>query len=124
LPLAALLLFGKEETLRRFVPNCEVAFQVLHGLAVEVNDFFPWPLLRTMEETAYGRQRCFDPLQQEQMVLQYVEKHGCITRKEAAKLCRLSGPQSYRLLARLVRDGCLVRQGECGCGVAYRKGAE
>ena len=48
--LAAVLLFGKEETLRRFVPNCEVAFQGLDGLAVEVNDFFRWPLLRAMEE--------------------------------------------------------------------------
>jgi ATP-dependent DNA helicase RecG len=48
--LAALLLFGKVEALQRFVPSHEVAFQVLRGLDVEVNDFFRWPLLRTMEE--------------------------------------------------------------------------
>ncbi len=48
--LAALLLFGKEEALRRFVPTHEVAFQALRGLDVEVNDFFRWPLLRLMEE--------------------------------------------------------------------------
>ncbi len=48
--LAALLLFGREDALRRFVPSHEVAFQVLRGLAVEVNDFFHWPLLRVMEE--------------------------------------------------------------------------
>ncbi|MGC9237955.1 MAG: helix-turn-helix domain-containing protein, partial [Thiomonas sp.] len=48
--LAALLLFGKDDALRRFVPSHEVAFQVLRGLDVEVNDFFRWPLLRVMEE--------------------------------------------------------------------------
>jgi ATP-dependent DNA helicase RecG len=48
--LAALLLFGKEEALRRFVPTHEVAFQALRGLEVETNDFFRWPLLRVMEE--------------------------------------------------------------------------
>jgi len=45
-----LLLFGREEALRRFLPAHEVAFQVLRGQAVEVNDFFRWPLLRVMEE--------------------------------------------------------------------------
>jgi ATP-dependent DNA helicase RecG len=48
--LAALLLFGKEDALRRLNPAHEVAFQVLRGLDVEVNDFFRWPLLRVMEE--------------------------------------------------------------------------
>ncbi|MEW5825255.1 MAG: ATP-binding protein [Candidatus Bipolaricaulota bacterium] len=48
--LAALLLFAREESLRRFVPNHEVAFQALRGLDVETNDFFRWPLLRVMEE--------------------------------------------------------------------------
>lgn len=50
LRLAAVLLFGKDDALRRFVPGNEVAFQVLRGLDVEVNDFFRWPLLRVMEE--------------------------------------------------------------------------
>lgn len=45
-----LLLFGKEEALRRFIPTHEVAFQVLAGTEVLVNDFFRWPLLRVMEE--------------------------------------------------------------------------
>lgn len=46
----ALLLFGKEDALRRFLPTHEVAFQVLAGTRLEVNDFFRWPLLRVMEE--------------------------------------------------------------------------
>ncbi len=32
------------------MPSREVAFQVLRGQDVEVNDFFRWPLLRTLEE--------------------------------------------------------------------------
>lgn len=72
------------------------------------------------DKAAYVRQRGFEPLQQEQMVLKYVESHGRITRREAAELCRITGSQAYRLLDRLVRNGFLVREGERGRGVAYR----
>jgi ATP-dependent DNA helicase RecG len=47
--LAGLLLVGKETTLREYVPAHEVAFQVLHGLDVAVNEFRRWPLLRIHE---------------------------------------------------------------------------
>lgn len=63
-------------------------------------------------QAAYVRQRGFEPLQQEQMVLQYVQAHGRITRHEAAELCRISGPQATRLLAKLTREGKLVQRGE------------
>jgi len=62
-------------------------------------------------KAAYVRQRGFEPLQQEQMVLQYVEKHGRITRREAADLCQLSPLQARDLLARLVKARKLVRHG-------------
>ena len=48
--LLALLLFGKEASLRRFLPSHEVAFQELSDTQVVVNDFFRWPLLRVMDE--------------------------------------------------------------------------
>jgi ATP-dependent DNA helicase RecG len=47
--LAGLLLIGKEGALRQMVPAHEVAFQVLQGTAVKVNDFYRTPLLRTFE---------------------------------------------------------------------------
>lgn len=50
-------------------------------------------------------QRGFEPVLQEQMVLQYAEKHGSIGRGEVAELCRLSPPQAYRLLKRLEKEG-------------------
>ena len=67
---------------------------------------------RLGQEAAYVRQRGFEPLQQEQMVLQYVEKHGRITRREAAELCRIGPHQTTRLLKRLVQDGRLLKHGE------------
>jgi predicted HTH transcriptional regulator len=45
-------------------------------------------------------------------VLQYVQTHGRITRREAAELCQISGPQATRLLGRLARTGPLVRRGQ------------
>lgn len=47
--LAGLLLVGKEAALRKYVPAHEVAFQVLRGTDVAVNEFRYWPLLRTLE---------------------------------------------------------------------------
>ncbi|HRB16171.1 MAG TPA: ATP-binding protein [Nitrospira sp.] len=75
------------------------------------------------DRAAYVRQRGFEPLQQEQMVLQYVEKHGRITRKEAAELCRIGPYQATRLLDRLVKDGRLLRHGERK-GAWYERGAK
>lgn len=48
--LAGLLLLGREELLRRLIPAHEVAFQVLKGTDVRVNEFFRKPLLQTFEE--------------------------------------------------------------------------
>ncbi len=47
--LAGLLLVGKEAALRKHVPTHEVAFQVLRGTDVAVNEFRRWPLLRIHE---------------------------------------------------------------------------
>ena len=47
--LAGLLLVGKESTLKDHVPAHEVAFQVLRGTDVAVNEFRHWPLLRIHE---------------------------------------------------------------------------
>lgn len=55
----------------------------------------------------YVRQAGFDPLQQEQMVLQWVAKHGTVTRADVADLCHLSEDQATRLLARLRKAGRL-----------------
>jgi ATP-dependent DNA helicase RecG len=71
------------------------------------------------DKAGYVRQRGFEPLQQEQMVLQYVEKHGSIGRGEAAELCRLGSMQAYRLLKRLERAGKIQRLGGSTRAVRY-----
>lgn len=60
----------------------------------------------------YIRQLGFSSLQQEQMILSYVEQHGSIRRNQAADLCRISSLQSKDLLRRLRDAGKLVQHGE------------
>lgn len=67
---------------------------------------------RLGEEAAYVRQRGFEPIQQEPMVIQYARKHGRITRQQTATLCRLSSPQARDLLSRLVARGDLKLHGQ------------
>jgi len=47
--VAGLLVVGREETLRNVLPAHEVAFQVLEGSEVRVNEFYRWPLMRIFE---------------------------------------------------------------------------
>lgn len=78
---------------------------------------------RLGDRAGYVRQRGFEPLQQEQMLLQYAQKHGSIGRTEAAELCQLSLPQAYRTLQRLVTKGLLEQLGRRGRAVRYRSKA-
>ncbi len=48
--LAGLLFLGRDEHFRQHLPSYEVAFQVLEGTDVRVNEFFRKPLLQTFEE--------------------------------------------------------------------------
>lgn len=48
--ITGLLLLGTEELLRQHIPAYEVAFQVLHGTDVKVNEFYRKPLLEIFEE--------------------------------------------------------------------------
>lgn len=67
---------------------------------------------RSANASAYVRLRDTDPIQQDQMVLSYVDKWGSITRAKAAELCRLSPQQARLVLRRLVDSGELELRGE------------
>jgi len=67
---------------------------------------------------AYVRRRGFEPIQQEQMILQYVRVHGRITRREAAELCQIQPYQALHLLKKLVHAGNLIPKGK-GRGAFY-----
>ncbi len=73
---------------------------------------------RLGEAAAYVRQRGFEPLQQEQMVLQFVRSHGRVTRSQVADLCRIGPHQASRLLRKLIESGHLTRHGT-GKGTWY-----
>jgi ATP-dependent DNA helicase RecG len=49
----------------------------------------------------YLRAKGFEPIQQEQMIIEYVRKHGKITRSEVMDLCKLNGFQATRVLKRI-----------------------
>lgn len=75
----------------------------------------------TGQKAAYIRQAGFDPIQQEQMVLNYIDKHGSIKRVEAMDLCRISKDQAYKLLNRLKDSGKIEKKGEKKGAVYNRK---
>lgn len=47
------------------------------------------------------RQAGFDAIQQEQMVLSFIDTHGSIKRADVMELCHLDRNQAYRLLTRM-----------------------
>ena len=64
------------------------------------------------EPGGYVRQSGFEPLQQQQLVIRFVQENGRITRGMTADLCRIDPRVATRLLGKLVRDGALERHGE------------
>lgn len=70
-------------------------------------------IYRDMGQSAdYVRQVGFNRIQQEQMVIQYTQEHGQITRKDVMDLCRLSEYQAGNLLRRLKDAGQLTLHGK------------
>jgi ATP-dependent DNA helicase RecG len=77
--------------------------------------------LRAGQKAAYVRQAGFDNIQQAQMVLSYIDKHGSIKRSEAAELCRIGNDQAHRLLKRLKKSGSIVQEGQTKGSFYMRK---
>lgn len=71
------------------------------------------------EPAAHTRLAGFEPLQQEQMVLQYARTHGSITRQQVADLCRLSLDQASRLLRKLAENRPELQLEGTGRGAKY-----
>ena len=67
---------------------------------------------RLAQSTEYVRLQDTDPIQQEHMILAYVDQFGSITRGKAAELCRLSPPHARAALKRLTDAGQLELRGE------------
>lgn len=72
------------------------------------------------QKADYVRQAGFDLIQQEQMVLNYIDRHGSIKRADVMDLCRISKDQAYKLLSRLKENGRIEQVGERK-GAIYRR---
>jgi len=73
---------------------------------------------KTGQKAAYVRQAGFDPIQQEQMVVKFIETHGSIKRADVVDLCKIGPFQATRLLKRLSREGKIEPRGK-GKGAFY-----
>lgn len=71
------------------------------------------------DAAGYIRTHGFESIQQEQMILQYIDAHGKITRSEASELCRISPYQASRLLRKLCARGLLEMAGVKPKGAYY-----
>lgn len=60
---------------------------------------------------AYVRVHGLDPIRQEAAVLQFVQAHGRVKRKNIVELCGVTQRQATLLLGRLVREGKLRKKG-------------
>ncbi len=69
----------------------------------------------------YVRAHGFDEIRQEAMVLQYVQAHSRITRREAVELCGLGSDEASRLLRRLAKERKLRLRGSKR-GAYYERG--
>lgn len=67
---------------------------------------------RIAQSSEYVRLQDTDPIQQDRMVLAYVEQYGSITRRKVAELCRLGTDQARVVLRRLVESNRLELRGE------------
>jgi ATP-dependent DNA helicase RecG len=70
------------------------------------------------KKAEYIRQAGFSTIQQQQMVLNYINTHGSIKREDVMGLCLLSKDQAYRLLKKLREDGMIRFEGK-GKGGRY-----
>lgn len=64
------------------------------------------------QKAEYVRQAAFAPIQQAEMIKNYLREHGQIRRAEAADLCQLAPREAGALLERMVKHGDIVLHGK------------
>lgn len=64
------------------------------------------------DKAGYTRQAGFSAIQNEQMVLNYVQQHQQIKRADVMELCRLSTDQAAKLLKKMKDNGAIVQHGK------------
>lgn len=67
----------------------------------------------------YVRQTDIDKLRYPELIVKLVRSKGTITRKDVVELLRVSPPQAYRILQKILEEGEIVREGNTRAAV-YR----
>lgn len=103
---------SEQETRSALERLIEAGLLVAHGAARGRTYTLSAGVYRKVGQQAdYIRQAGFDPIQQEQMVLRFIQEHGTIRRADVMDLCRTSASQAYHLLNRLKKSGKIIQQG-------------
>lgn len=98
-------------TRSKLVRLAEIGFVEPRGSGRNRRHHLTAAFFRLAESSEYVRLQDTDPIQQEHMVLTYLDQFGRITRGKAAELCRLSPDQARVLLRKLVIGGELEMHG-------------
>jgi ATP-dependent DNA helicase RecG len=113
---------SEQETRAALEKLTEAGLVEAHGLGRGRTYMLSAKVYRTTgQKAAYIRQAGFEPIQQEQMVLNYIDKHGSIRRAEVMDLCRITKDQAYKLLSRMKGTGKIEQTGERKGAVYIRK---
>jgi ATP-dependent DNA helicase RecG len=64
------------------------------------------------QKAEYVRQAAFEPIQQAQMIKNYLNEHGQIRRSEVANLCQIAPREAGALLERMVKDAAIILHGQ------------
>lgn len=64
------------------------------------------------QKAEYVRQAAFAPIQQAEMIKNYLREHGQIRRVEVADLCQLTPREAGALLERMVKTGAVILNGK------------
>lgn len=64
------------------------------------------------QKAEYVRQAAFEPIQQAQMIKNYLNEHGQIRRSEVANLCQIAPREAGALLERMVKDAAIILNGQ------------
>ena len=91
----------------------EIGLVERHGSKRSLTYTLSAEIYRDLGQSAdYIRQAWLDSIQQEQMVIQFAQKHGKIVRKDVMELCRLSKDQATHLLRKLANENKLTLHGK------------
>ena len=71
-------------------------------------------------KAGYVRQSGIERIRYPELVLKLAKTQGAISRKDVVQLLRVTPPQAYRILQKLVKDGKLIPSGNARNAIVYK----